>query len=459
MHTCATKRIYKLKMWIFEYIFAESLLLSKHLIWQLNDLSLRLELSVHNYAWRTFSHQLRHFLLRLGSVASVICMFCSNQFISIYFLRLSCSEIDRTDGSKEFALRHARAHTLARVIKWPCPVCRRWVCTMGPKQLLLPEMRQWIMYYTPKIIRTFRRRTSHRHDWSVPAWISTRTHSVRPNMLWVVKTYGRCCCLWLSLPFFFVHGLWASLPLYMQSRLMADAEYFVIRFCLQVAPMVDQSELAWRLLSRRHGAQLCYSPMYHSTIFSQEPKYREQALQTCAEDRPLIIQVCVCTVAMSSQLIIARNGRMGKKTSKHFSCRGSRKFDSEYYSFVGPKIYKYLQCPTIHHHYYTYETHQSPSDTRHVPLIYNFSLLFFAFGFSPSILMTRWTRINTILCLAWLTGWLACEQRAHIRIDEQHNVSFAWDCRDVCCACVYDIRATCVPDRCPKWNCKWIVLW
>ncbi|CAB0019259.1 unnamed protein product [Nesidiocoris tenuis] len=62
------------------------------------------------------------------------------------------------------------------------------------------------------------------------------------------------------------------------------------RFVL--APMVDASELAWRLLSRAHGAQLCYSPMFHSTIFAKDSKYRRDALASSPADRPLIIQFC-----------------------------------------------------------------------------------------------------------------------------------------------------------------------
>ncbi|CAH8642913.1 unnamed protein product [Schistosoma bovis] len=59
-----------------------------------------------------------------------------------------------------------------------------------------------------------------------------------------------------------------------------------------LAPMVDGSELAWRMLGRKYGVQLTFTPMINSTAFLINMKYRRSCLQFASEDRPLIVQFC-----------------------------------------------------------------------------------------------------------------------------------------------------------------------
>lgn len=63
------------------------------------------------------------------------------------------------------------------------------------------------------------------------------------------------------------------------------------RSCLQV----NASELPFRMLCRKYGAQLCYTPMIHSRMYNEKPHYRKDNFHTVPADRPLIAQVSVQT--------------------------------------------------------------------------------------------------------------------------------------------------------------------
>lgn len=57
------------------------------------------------------------------------------------------------------------------------------------------------------------------------------------------------------------------------------------------APMVGKSDLAFRMLCRRYGVQLAYTPMYEASLFAEDSNYQAQ-FQTHANDRPLAVQFC-----------------------------------------------------------------------------------------------------------------------------------------------------------------------
>lgn len=55
-----------------------------------------------------------------------------------------------------------------------------------------------------------------------------------------------------------------------------------------VAPMVGASELPFRLLCRKYGAQLVYTPMMLASEFANSQDYRDREFQTTPFDRPLV---------------------------------------------------------------------------------------------------------------------------------------------------------------------------
>lgn len=65
---------------------------------------------------------------------------------------------------------------------------------------------------------------------------------------------------------------------------------FPVDYQYIMAPMVGASELPFRLLCRKYGAQLCYTPMMSSTQFVHDAAYRQAEFlgQVTPEDRPLV---------------------------------------------------------------------------------------------------------------------------------------------------------------------------
>jgi tRNA-dihydrouridine synthase 1 len=62
-----------------------------------------------------------------------------------------------------------------------------------------------------------------------------------------------------------------------------------------LAPMVDQSEHAFRVLCKRHGTDLCYTPMFSARQFAASEQYRKEIFgptegSAASEDRPLVVQ-------------------------------------------------------------------------------------------------------------------------------------------------------------------------
>eukprot|EP00041_Stephanoeca_diplocostata_P028045 m.784128 g.784128 ORF g.784128 m.784128 type:complete len:933 (+) comp23296_c0_seq1:243-3041(+) len=59
-----------------------------------------------------------------------------------------------------------------------------------------------------------------------------------------------------------------------------------------MAPMTEMSDLPFRLLCRRYGADVCYTPMMYAKHFSEHERYRRENFETSSKDHPLVVQFC-----------------------------------------------------------------------------------------------------------------------------------------------------------------------
>lgn len=71
---------------------------------------------------------------------------------------------------------------------------------------------------------------------------------------------------------------------YKHYRLLGEPKYIA-------APMVGQSELAFRMMVRDLGAELCFTPMINAQMFLTNKEYQQELFSTTPLDRPLAAQL------------------------------------------------------------------------------------------------------------------------------------------------------------------------
>eukprot|EP01084_Bolivina_argentea_P008413 15760_1 len=80
-----------------------------------------------------------------------------------------------------------------------------------------------------------------------------------------------------------------------------------------MAPMVFESDLAFRMMTRHYNTKLCYSPMITSKSLIKDyeinPNNINKHIITCSKDRPLIVQLCSndCIEIVKAAKIIENN--------------------------------------------------------------------------------------------------------------------------------------------------------